>query len=196
MAANNAPIAHAFMSRFVLVVGTAGTEQETQTHRREAELFAGSWQPQMNTGTDRLPVLPERAPADMPDAHWIVFGHSDTSRLIRGMAPRLPVTVDRRHVRVGDRTYDARQHGLFVVYPNPMRTGRYVVISCGTMNDHHNHPVNLGWDLQTLPWAWPDYVVFRRDARYDPKTMASVQNVFYPPSVVVAAGFFDEHWGL
>ena len=190
------PIAHAFMSRFLLVYGTAGTHAETRTHRAEAELFAGSWQSQMNTGTHRLAVVPERAPADMPDCNWIVFGHTDTSRLVRAMAPQMPVAVDRRHVRVGDRTYDARQHGLYVVYPNPLRAGRYVVVSCGTMTDHGHRPANLGYDLQTLPWAWPDYVVFRRDVPYDPKTMASVQNVLYPPALVVVAGFFDGRWRL
>ena len=209
-AALEGPIGHAFTRPFVLAYGTAGTPEETRQNREEAEQFAESWTryyvryPAVRAVRD-VDVLADQ----VRGASLILFGTEESNRLLREAAARyvLPVRVSRegidvRDARYGDRCYRGAGFGTFFVYPNPLSAFRtYMVVAHGrypTLPDGQR-PQGLGYDLEKLPWTWPDYVVFNGD----PARLPYVGNVndkaevlCYETAYFVEAGYFDQRWQL
>ena len=202
------PIGHAFTKPFVLVSGELGDAATTDLNRAEAQRFADDWNgafvhyPCVRPIGD-LDVTPEQTAS----RSLILFGTEDDNRLLRDAAERydLPIRVfgDRIVVRDpvnGDRAYPTDSFGVFAVYPNPLSGFRtYMVISHGQfpIRPDGTEPHGLGYDIEKLPWAWPDYVVFCKD----PAKLPYVGNVNNKDSVLcyeagyfVEAGYFDQDW--
>ena len=197
------PIGHAFMSRFRVVYGTSGSSLANDQSQYEAGLFVADWN-YVGDMDGNITAVPDSDidPDNPPTENLILFGTSDCNAIIdkvlndQFLPFNVPLVLTDSVIEVSDSSYSATQYGVFMIYPNPLRESTYVVICHGWFRDHTDTPRNLGWDLQTLPWAWSDYVVFRHDATYDSETMRSVQNIFWPPAVVVEAGYFDGCWEL
>ena len=207
-AALEGPIGHAFTKPFVLAYGTVGTADETRQNREEAEQFAESWTryyvhyPAVRAVRD-TGVLPDQ----IRGASLVLFGTEESNGLLRDAAARttLPVRVSREGIRVqdpryGDRDYRGSGFGAFFVYPNPLSAFRtYLVVAHGrypTLPDGQR-PQGLGYDLEKLPWTWPDYVVFNGD----PAKLPYVGNIndkaevlCYETGYSVEAGYFDQRW--
>jgi hypothetical protein len=77
------------------------------------------------------------------------------------------------------RDYPADDHAPVLIYPNPLRHGRYVVLNSGfTFREGHDSSNSL----QTP--KLPDWAVVDLDTPPDA----------YAPGKIVAADFFDEQW--
>jgi len=202
------PIGDAFVRPFVLLYGTAGTAGETDQNRAEAQAFARDWNGQHIHAEVVKPLpedgLPQR---DRATKSLIVFGTGESSSLLReahGTAP-LPVEVHRDRVVVHDarmpsREYLGRKYGCFFVYPNPLTRWRtYLAVSHGLFatSADGSRLQNLGYDLEKLPWAWPDFVVFDQDRRelpYVENVNNKAHTMCYEAGYFVEAGFFDQDW--
>ena len=80
-----------------------------------------------------VPVKDEKAVTqeDIRTKNLILFGDPASNKLIRRIAPRLPVKWTSSEIRLGDRSYDAAGHTLVLIYPNPLNPSRYVVLNSG-----------------------------------------------------------------
>lgn len=204
------PVGEAFRVPFVVVYGTAGSDAQTHRHREEAEAFARGWNDFMVHATAVRAIREdELAPADLQAKSLVVFGAEDTSTLLREANSRheLPVRVRTDGVTVrdpvyGDRGYLGSHFGAFVCYPNPL-TGfaTYLVVCRGqwaTQPDGSGRQ-GLEYDLEKLPWAYSDYVVFNTDIGQLPHVL-NVNNkppvTCYEAGYFVEAGYFDQDWQL
>ena len=89
---------------------------------------------------------------------------------------------DARQLSVGRKTFDAVQHTLVMVYPNPLEQRRYVVLNSG----HSFHANELAATNATLFPRFGDYAVLHLR-----------QPIGTPvESEVLMAGYFDEEWKL
>jgi len=184
------PIGHAFESPFRLVYGTG--------YQAEADVFARDWNNTIGmSGNIGSVSVGSVTPEMISDDNMILFGTADTNELMRQamfdttLPFNVPVTVTDESITIGGRIYSTADFGIFMIYPNPLNPSKYIVISEGTLFDS-----NLGWQLETMPWAWPDFVVFDKTLIYDPLTMEDVQGYPFLPDFFVEAGFFDVNWQL
>jgi hypothetical protein len=202
------PIGEAFLRPFVVVYGAAGETSAVLRAKSEADDFAREWNA-FNVHYDAVAARPEDelSADDLKTKDLILFGTLDDSSLLRRMdaAAELPVRVFAGRVCVrdpvnGDRTYAGDKYGAYWVYPNPLSGFHTLVVG---LKGHFRTTADggvqrgLGYDLEKLPWAWGDYVVFDSD----PSDLAYVGNVnnkastlCYEAGYFVEAGFFDPDW--
>lgn len=202
------PIGEAFKVPFVVVYATAGSEAQTRYHRAEAEAFARGWNDFMVHATAvRAMGEDELSPADLATKSLVIFGAEDTSILLREANARceLPVHIRSDGVTVrdpvyGDREYLGSHFGAFFCYPNPLTDfNTYLVICRGQWATRPDGSARQGleYDLEKLPWAYPDYVVFNTDISQLPHVL-NVNNkppvTCYEAGYFVEAGYFDQDW--
>ncbi len=202
------PIGEALNQPFLVTYGNDGPAEAVSRHRQEAENFCQAWN-DFNVRAAALEPRPEAeiSPAEMERRSLVIFGSLETSRLLQAAQAQqpLPVEVHERGVTVrdslrGDRHYQGRQFGVFFAYPNPLTGFRnYLVVCSGEWATEADGTQlrGLGYDLEKLNWAYPDYVIFNTDQSQLPR----VDNINNKPSVTcyeagyfVEAGFFDEQW--
>lgn len=202
------PIGDAFTKPFVLVYGTTGNAEQTAQNRREAQQFADDWNG-MFVHYDAVEPIPdmEVTARDVELKSLILFGASGTNWWIDRIFDAAQIPVEVRPARIvvhdpecGDRAYIGDKFGCFVVYPNPLSDYRtYFVISHGSyaIKPDGTQLRGLGFDLEKLPWAWPDYVIFNSDQSelpYVENVNNKPNSVCYEAAYFVEAGFFDQDW--
>lgn len=206
------PIGEVFARPFMVVYGTLGSREMTEMHRREARDFASGWNSFMiregATHGQVVRAYPEDVVSDkaMRDHGLIVFGTKETSRLLNRAYRKgdIPVVVGEDYVTVqdlgGERTYYGDSYGCFLAYPNPLADNRqYLLAARGQWytKPEGKNPAGLEYDMEKLPWAYPDYVVFNTDQSRLPHVM-NVNNkppvTCYEAAYFCEAGFFDSRW--
>jgi pimeloyl-ACP methyl ester carboxylesterase len=111
---------------------------------------------------------------DIRDKNLILFGDPSSNRLIRRIAARLPVSWTEKEIRLGGKTYDARQHVLVLIYPNPLNPARYIVLNSGhTFGETEFRGTNA-----LLFPRLGDYAILDLEGR------------------VITAGLFDDQWRI
>ncbi len=126
------PIDDAFMSSFICVRGTgqpanaqaaAWAEQSLQRFQQE---FA-----QWMRGEIRIVKDTEVTDEMLAESHLILFGDPQSNQLLGKVLPTLPVKWESDLIQVGDQKWTAADHGLVLIYPNPLNRSRYVVVNSG-----------------------------------------------------------------
>jgi hypothetical protein len=202
------PLGEALEQPFLVAYGTTGDAEAVERHRREAEAFCRQWN-DFNVHAQSVQARPESevTPAELEQRSLVVFGTVESSRLLRSAYEQTPVPVEVREGEIvvrdtvrGDRHYRGAQFGAFLAYPNPLSDFcTYLVVCTGEWATHADGTarLGLGYDLEKLPWAYPDYVIFNTDQAQLPW----VKNVNDKPPVTcyeaayfVEAGYFDQQW--
>jgi len=181
------PVRDAYCSRFLIVRGTAGTPEETETEKQRARDEAREWV-EFTQGRAHVRRDDEVTDEDIRDSNLILIGSPWTNRLTARIAPKLPIRIERRAYVVGNRRVPREGVSLLMIYPNPLNPKRYVVISDGPRWGkwlERNHKLDLV----------PDFILFRQEpinvagyAPYVDRIAATNRHV--------CAGFFDKYWRL
>lgn len=206
------PIGEVFNRPFVVAYGTAGSAEMTAQHRREAEDFTSGWRGFMirqGADPDAIGPYPEERlpPHALQQRGLVMFGSRESSRLLQRAyrAGEIPVIVGQDYVTVRDdtgpdRDYHGEQFGCFVCYPNPLADNRqYLLVARGQWltKPDGTAAAGLEYDMEKLPWAYPDYVVFNADQEQLPHVL-NVNNkppvTCYEAAYFVEAGYFDQRW--
>jgi len=204
------PIGDAFTQPFIVAYAANGPSEKVGRHRREAEAFVRGWNDFFVHG----PGVKARSEDDVRDeelaaANLVLFGCLDCSRLLRRAQGQEPMPVQVFHDRIvlvpqdaEPRPYAGPQFGCFFVYPNPLcNKARYLVVASGQWptKPDGGAPQGLEYDLEKLPWAYPDYVIFNADQRELPFVL-NVNNkppvTCYEAAYFCEAGYFDGRWQL
>lgn len=204
------PIGDAFLRPFAVAWATDGPPQEVARHRLEAEQFARDWNAFFvhGPGVEAVPE-PSLSPAKLASHTLVIFGSLDTSALLRRAHALRPFPVrvlsdgvivrDRLH---RDRRYAGEQFGALLCLPNPLTDfTTYMVIANRRVytTPDGGAPQLLAYDLEKLPFAYPDYVVFNNDQSQLPHVL-NVNNkppvTCYEAGYFVEAGFFDDRWEI
>ncbi|MFP3904132.1 MAG: alpha/beta hydrolase family protein, partial [Armatimonadota bacterium] len=208
------PLGEVFTRPFMVVYGTAGSREMTEMHRREARDFAHGWNDFMiregATHGDTIRAYPEDVISDaaIQGRGIVLFGTKETSRLLAKAYRKgdIPVTVGEDYVTVaGDpaaRTYHGDNFGCFVCYPNPLADNQqYLLVARGQWytKPGGEKPAGLEYDMEKLPWAYADYVIFNTDQAQLPHVL-NVNNkpavTCYEAGYLCEAGFFDSGWHM
>ena len=116
---------------------------------------------------------------DIQRFHLILWGDAGANILTAKVLPKIPLKWTAQGVEAGGKTHAGAVP--VCIYPNPLNPSRYVVLNSGlTFREAHSKTNSL-----QNP-KLPDWAVI--DISRPP------DDVF--PGTVLAAGFFDENWGL
>jgi hypothetical protein len=176
------PIDDAFMDSFVFVrpTGTSPHAKFQDRARQESDRAIEHWRRQFR-GDAR--VKDDRAVSDddIAQSNLVLWGDPSSNAVLARIAERLPISWSDDRIEVGNRTYNAADHALILIAPNPLNPRRYVVLNSGFTYREYDY-LNNARQVPKLPdWAVIDLST-PPDARY--------------PGKVVAADFFGEDWKL
>jgi len=170
------PVADVFNFPFVAVRGTTGTPQQVEASHALARQFARDWAAYAE-GQVFLTTDTAVTDASMKDKGLVLFGLPEVNSVTARLAPKLPFRLSHDRIVLPDgRTFQSREVGLLLTYPNPLAPDRYILI-------YHGIPWGKGRSENHKFDLLPDFAVYTREA-------------LQPIGInrYLAAGFFDEFW--
>jgi hypothetical protein len=112
-------------------------------------------------------------------SNLILFGDAESNKEIARLSAKLPIKWNAQHIQAGKTVYSSKDHGLIMIYPNPLNQKRYIVLNSGFTFREESY-LNNSLQIPMLP----DWAVINLNTPQD--------NVH--PGKVEDAGFFGEHW--
>jgi hypothetical protein len=166
------PINDFFKDTFIAVQGTVGTNSEISANKAAIDSFVTNWKDEYYAAC-RVKGDKNTTPADIRNYNLILFGNRYQNELLASLVRLLPVRVERDAITIDEKKYVGKDLGYCLIYPNPRRPGKYIIL-IGS-----NSP-NLSNIYKYLPYkGWFDFEV---------KELASGK--------LLADGYFDSQWGL
>lgn len=131
------PIDDAFTLPFVCVKGT-GKPWNTKFNEWSGSVLALFEKEFDKWLRAKLPVINDQEVDDQTIANknLILFGDPGSNALIAKVIKDLPIQWTKDQITVNGKSYDTQNHGVALIYPNPLNQNRYVVINSGhTMHE-------------------------------------------------------------
>jgi hypothetical protein len=176
------PIDDAFMDSFLMVrpTGTAWSEKVGRWASAELNHAIDHWRRQFRGDA---PIKDDRdiTAADIAANNLILWGDPGSNTVLAKIAAKLPMHWDKEAVHCGNASFPAGHHAPVLVYPNPLNPKRYVVLNSGFTFREYDYLSNA----RQVP-RLPDFAVVDIDVPVSARA----------PGGIVAAGFFDEMWGM
>jgi hypothetical protein len=176
------PIDDAFMDSFVFVEPTSKAANKKMGQWGDSELDRAieHWRRHFRGQARRVKDV-EVEDSHIASSNLVLWGDPSSNAVLKKIASRLPIKWDQKSITVGAKTYDAANHALVMIYPNPLNPERYVVINSSFTYREYAYLNNA----RQVPML-PDWAVI--DLHTPPGTVW--------PGKVVNARFFDERWRL
>lgn len=126
------PIDDAFMQPFVCVrpTGRPWSTEQTEWSKWTLDRFEHEFDHRLR---GRVPVVKDTQVTDelLESKHLILFGDPGSNATLAKMIDRLPIKWARETIEVDGQTYKCAEHGVALIYPNPLNPRKYVVINSG-----------------------------------------------------------------
>jgi len=177
------PIDDAFLDSFLCVrpTGQAANDMAGRYAQETLDAFLEDYSKYFR-GQARVKNDTDVTPADIADHHLVVFGDPKSNQLLARVIDKLPVRWDAEHLSMSGKSYNAANHIIAMVYPNPLEPRRYLVCNSG----HSFHKGEMAATNSTLYPRFGDFAVLHLRQPVG----AQVE------SEILTAGFFDEDWKL
>jgi dienelactone hydrolase len=171
------PVDDAFFDSFLMVKpsGTPSAWVAAESARAITE-----WRRQFR-GEAQVKVDNEVTDADIAASNLVLWGDPSSNKLLARIASQLPVQWTADAFVVNGKKYSTADHGLILIYPNPLNPKKYVVLNSGFTFREYDY-LNNARQIPKLP----DWAVV--DTRTPPDSRW--------PGKVVDAGFFGEKWEM
>jgi len=126
------PIDDAFMSSFVCVRGTGQPWNEVSDRWAEWTLdrFVQEFAQWMR-GDVRIIDDMALDDATIASSHLVLFGDPGSNAVLNRILSKLPVDWTAARIRIGEQEWPANEHGLSLIFPNPLNPSKYVVVNSG-----------------------------------------------------------------
>lgn len=174
------PIDDAFMDSFLFVLPSGSSNDPAlQAWVNSESLHAMIHWRKHFRGDVRQKVDHEVTEQDVLSANLILFGDSDSNRLIGRIAADLPVKWQDDSIELGAHSVPRAGHAAVLVYPNPLNRDRYVVLNSGFTFREYDYLNNARQTPKLPDWGLID---------------VSQGATSQSPGQIVSAGFFDESW--
>ena len=176
------PIDDAFLDSFIFVKpsGVCRSEAVDKWVKSEFDHAVTHWRQQMR-GDAVVKSDTEITDQDIASSNLVLWGDSQSNKILAKIAEKLPIRWTATSVTAGDQSFDAAQHALIAIYPNPLNPKKYVVLNSSFTYREYDYLNNARQTSKLPDWA----IV---DVRTPPNSRF--------PGKVVAADFFNEAWQL
>lgn len=177
------PIDDAFMESFLCVRGTGNSWSKEHQANTEAklDLFSREFDKWLR---GRVPIVDDvdLTEDQIADSNLILFGDPGSNSVMARIIDRLPVRWDQDRFEINGQTYEAKDHVLSMIYPNPLNPRRYVVLNSGMTMHEKDFRASNSWLFPKLG----DIAVQKVNLNDDGSLAAST----------VWAEIFDSNWKL
>ncbi len=176
------PIDDAFLDSFIFVSPTGAPLAPAVGKWVESEQARAikEWRREFR-GDAQVRKDSEVTDADIAASNLVLWGDPSSNRILARIADRLPVKWTANGIVAGKDTFPAATHAAILIYPNPLNPAKYVVLNSGFTFREADYLSNA----RQTP-KLPDYAIADLTTPPDGRF----------PGKIVAAGFFDEHWGM
>ncbi len=167
---------------FAVVIGTVSKDPDmAQICREKADRFIGYWR-QWQNQMPRVFKDTELAPADAARYSLLLFGGPAENAVAAQLADRLPLKISADEVRIGEKSFKAKDAAVQLIHPNPLNPERYVLVVAGTSADGMYFADPNNRDLADCDFAIVD------------GHLASPKQAGAREKVRVLSGAFDSNW--
>ncbi|MEQ9411369.1 MAG: prolyl oligopeptidase family serine peptidase [Fuerstiella sp.] len=140
------PIDDAFMDSFLCVTGSSQTTATRHQQWTDWTLsrFRGEFDKWMRA---QVPLVTdaELTKEQIRDNHLILFGDPSSNAVIAQVLPRLPITWTADSITVNGQSYSTDDHGLSMIFPNPLNPRKYVVLNSGHTFHEQDFKASNAW---------------------------------------------------
>jgi dienelactone hydrolase len=121
-----------FMTPFAVVVGTSSKDPDmVELCRTKAQGFVDAWK-EWQKVSPRVFLDTEITDADMARYSLMLVGGPEANKVASRLASRLPLRLSPDAIRVDGKTFQVKDAGVQMLYPNPLNSSRYVWVFAGT----------------------------------------------------------------
>lgn len=126
------PIDDAFMNSFVCVrgTGTPWNENANQWSEWTLDRFEREFAQWMR-GEVRIVDDVDFEQGAFNKSHIVLFGDPGSNEVLQRILPSLPVKWTAEKIQIGDQEWSAADHGVSLIFPNPLNRSKYVVLNSG-----------------------------------------------------------------
>ena len=174
------PIDDAFMEPFVVVPPdrTSSSAVRQAFYQRELEYTVRRWR-QVFRGDLPVRKISELTPDDLEHRNLILFGDPECNSKLAELLPQTPLGWKRDEIRLGSKSWRGDALVPLLIYPNPKRPNRYIVLNSGPTIREKSDPNNSLQTPQLPDWAILDISVPANETA---------------AGKILDTGFFDEAW--
>ena len=175
------PIDDAFMQPFVCVLPTrpAWSKELTDWSKWTFDRFEGEFDHRMR-GKVRTVSDTDLTDELLRTQHLVLFGDPGSNAVLEKVVDQLPLKWTRDSIEFLNQVYPTSEHGVFLIFPNPLNPLKYVVINSG----HTFHEREFVQSNANLYPRLGDYGVIKFDRQPDGSYRESV----------LLADVFDARW--
>jgi dienelactone hydrolase len=176
------PIDDAFMAPFLMVTPSNSGWNESVDRWVHAEQLRAikEWRRHFR-GEPRVKRDIDVTADDIANHNLILWGDSQSNRVLATIADRLPIRWNQNTIQVGKQSFDGYHHALIAIYPNPANPDRYVVLNSGFTYREYDYLNNARQTPKLPDWAVVD--------------LNTPPNSRWP-GAIADAGFFNESWAI
>jgi len=174
------PIDDAFMEPFVVVPPdrTSSSAVREAFYQRELQYAVRRWR-QVFRGDLPVRKISELTHDDLENKNLILFGDPECNSKLAELLPQTPLNWKNGEISLGTKSWRGDTLVPLLIYPNPKRPNRYIVLNSGPTIREKSDPNN---SLQTP--QLPDWAILDTN---DPASDTAA-------GTILDAGFFDEAW--
>lgn len=171
-----------FNTPFAVVVGTSSKDARVNAIcRAHAEQFASSWE-QWQKYRPRYFLDTEISDADIEKYSLLLIGGPEANRVASRLAAHAPLRIRGDVITIDGQSFEARNAGVQMLYPNPRNPQRYLWLTAGTSASGLGFAAPSPYNLS----AWDFFID-------DGRVPAPREQVMRERTRVVS-GQFDHNW--
>jgi dienelactone hydrolase len=168
------PIDDAFMSSFICVRGTSTPWNETAEDWSKWTLSRFEREFSQWLRGDVRVVDDTAVTEDMiARNHLVLFGDPGSNAIYKRVLEQLPVEWTEETIKVGEQEWSAKDHGLSLIFPNPLNRSKYIVLNSGhTFHDKDFRSSNA-WLFPRLGDIAVQKITLQKDGSFQEETVWS-----------------------
>jgi dienelactone hydrolase len=171
-----------FNTPFAVVVGTSSKDARINAIcRTHAEQFSSQWE-QWQKYRPRYFLDTEISDADIANYSLLLIGGPDANRVASRLAAQVPLRIRGDVITIGGQSYEAKNAGVQVLYPNPRNPQRYLWLTAGTSTSGLAFAAPNPYNLS----AW-DFII-------DDGRVPAPKEQMMRERTRVVSGLFDQNW--
>ena len=121
------PIMDAFSDRFIVVEGTIGSAQDHLNIHNQVNAFRKAWSKSYFSDCLHKKDI-EITSVDIQNSNLILFGNQFTNKIIKKIINQIPLKIEKDRIVIGDSVFNGSKLSFNMIYPNPLKPNKYVVI--------------------------------------------------------------------
>ena len=127
------PFTRIFTDRFIVVIGSTGTPQETDKNKKTAQFFNNAWNDKyFNDCIVKYDYQINNT--DIQNANLFLIGDFSSNKILKKLEGKIPISIAETKITIAGHQVNGSNLNAYMVYPNPENDGKYIGIFSGNID--------------------------------------------------------------